>query len=218
MLTSRTFRHRYVPPRIPAAAAGAAARERVVVVLHGLGDSLNGYFFLPEALGIPGLSYLLINAPDAYYGGYSWYEYMGDPAPGIVRSRGMLRDLLRELEDQGVAPADIFLFGFSQGCLMAVDAGLRGGDVLGGVIGVSGHVAFPEEYPAALSPAARGQKFLITHGRLDPVIPFEPARKQYQDLRKLGIDLEFVAYDKDHTMLREELDDIAGWIRGRIEQ
>jgi phospholipase/carboxylesterase len=214
MLTSRVFRHRYVPARLPD--TGAGGRERVVIVLHGLGDSLNGYFFLPEALGIPELSYLLINAPDAYYGGYSWYDYMGDSGPGIVRSRGLLRELLGELEEQGVSPADVYLFGFSQGCLMAVDAGLRGEAALGGIVGVSGHVAFAAEYPAAFSPSARDQKFLITHGRLDPVIPFEPARKQYHDLRKLGIDLDFVAYDKDHTMLREELDDIAAWLRSRL--
>jgi phospholipase/carboxylesterase len=211
MLTSQVLTHRYIPARLP------GPRERVVVVLHGLGDSLNGYHFLPEALQIPELSYLLVNAPDAYYGGYSWYDFMGDKAPGILRSRDLLLQLLEELQDQGVSPADIFLFGFSQGCLMVTDVALRCDTALGGIIGVSGYVAFLEQYPAAFSPAARKQKILITHGRQDPMVPFEPARKQFQELRKFGIDLEFVAYDKDHTMLIEELQDIAGWIRGRLD-
>jgi phospholipase/carboxylesterase len=210
MLTSHVLTHRYIPARLP------GPRERVVVVLHGLGDSLNGYHFLPEALQIPELSYLLVNAPDAYYGGYSWYDFMGDKEPGILRSRALLLGLLEELQDQGVAPADIFLFGFSQGCLMVTDVALRCDTALGGIIGVSGYVAFMEQYPAAFSPAARTQKILITHGRQDPMVPFEPARKQFQELRKFGIDLEFVAYDKDHTMLLEELRDIAGWMRSRL--
>jgi phospholipase/carboxylesterase len=210
MLNSGIFAHRYIPARIP------GPRERIVIVLHGLGDSLNGYHFLPEALRIPELSYFLINAPDPYYGGYSWYDFMGDKEPGIVRSRGMLLGLLEELQDQGVLPADIYLFGFSQGCLMVVDAGLRCESALGGIVGVSGYAAFMHEYPAALAPAARSQKFLITHGRHDPMVPFEPARKQFQELRRLGIDLEFVAYEKDHTMLQEELADVANWLRGRI--
>jgi predicted esterase len=83
-------------------------------------------------------------------------------------------------------------------------------------VGVSGHVAFAQEYPAAFGPAARAQKLLITHGRRDPVVPFEPSREQFHDLRKLGIDLEFVSYGKDHTMLAEELQDIAGWVRERM--
>lgn len=212
MLSTRHFQHRYIPARVP------GDRERPVVVLHGLGDSLNGYFFLPDALHVPELSYLLINAPDPYYGGYSWYDFLGNPAPGIARSRALLSRLLEELEEQEVSPADTFLFGFSQGCLMVADAGLRHDKALGGICGASGHVAFPEEYPAAFGAAARSQKFLITHGRHDPVIPFDPARKQFHELRKLGIDLDFVTYDKDHTMLPEELGDVAAWLRGRMNE
>lgn len=210
MLSTRRFTHRYVPPLVP------TDRERVMVVLHGLGDSLNGYAFLPRAMNVPEMSYLLLNAPDPYYGGYAWYDFMGDPAPGVIRSRGLLFALLDELEEQGVPAADVFLFGFSQGCLMATDVGLRADKALGGIVGVSGYVAFPREYPAAFGSAARAQKFLITHGRRDPVVPFEPARGQFHDLRRLGIDLEFAAYGKDHTMLQEELADIAGWVRGRM--
>ncbi len=210
MLNTSLFAHRYIPARTP------GVRERVVVVLHGLGDSLNGYHFLPEALRLPELSYLLVNAPDAYYGGYSWYDYSGDMRPGVVRSRDLLLSLLEELQDQGVRAEDVFLFGFSQGCLMVTDVALRAPHVLGGVVGVSGYVAFPEEYPEALSPVARDQKILITHGRLDPVVPFDPAARQFRQLRDLGIDLEVRVYDKEHTMLMEELAAISDWLRTRL--
>jgi phospholipase/carboxylesterase len=210
MISTRTFESRYLPARVP------GGREHLLVVLHGLGDSLNGWHFLPEALRIPELSCLLINAPDPYYGGYSWYDFLENPAPGIRKSRALLADLLEELEDQGVRPADTLLFGFSQGCLMAVDAGLRTDMVLVGIVGVSGYVAFPEEYPAAFGKAALSQKFLVTHGRNDPVIPYDPSRKQFHALRKLGIDVDFVTYAKDHTVLQEEMDDAAAWVRSRL--
>src|SRR5690606_23360894 len=116
----------------------------------------------------------------AYYGGYSWYDYSGDMRPGVTRSRDLLLGLLEELQAQDVRPEDIFLFGFSQGCLMATDVALRAPVVLGGAVGVSGYVAFPGEYPDAFSPAARMQKILITHGRLDPVVPFEPSVRQFR--------------------------------------
>ena len=38
-------------------------------------------------LNCRGLIILLVNAPDEYYGGYSWFEYPGEIAPGIHRSR-----------------------------------------------------------------------------------------------------------------------------------
>lgn len=211
MIHTTKFHHRYVPARIP------GSRERLVVVLHGLGDSLAGWSFLPDALRVPELSYLFVNAPDPYYGGYSWYEFMGDKEPGVLRGRALLLELIDELKEQELAASDIFLLGFSQGCLMAVDAGLHAPEPLGGIVGISGYVAFPERYPADFAPAAVQQKILITHGRRDPVVPYEPSRKQFLELRKLGVDLELLTYDKEHTVLPEELADIAAWLRERLD-
>ena len=212
MLTTRLLTHRYVPAKAP------GAHERLIIVLHGLGDSLNGFSFLPQALNLPEFSYLMVNAPDDYYGGFSWYDYGGENRalsnPGILRSRKLLLDLIGELEGQGMAAADIHLFGFSQGCLMAVDVGLRCPQVLGGICGVSGYVGFPEEYPEKLSDVARRQKFLITHGVRDPMVPFGPAAGQFAELQKQGVPLDFKIYDKDHTILPEELADIREWFLG----
>src|SRR5216683_5346698 len=68
--------------------------RRLMVVLHGLGDSIAGFRWLPPALNLPWLNYLLVNAPDQYYGGYSWYDFIGDMSPGVQRSRKMLFELL----------------------------------------------------------------------------------------------------------------------------
>ena len=39
------------------------ASKRLFIMLHGLGDSIEGYRWFPEALNLPWLNYLLINAP-----------------------------------------------------------------------------------------------------------------------------------------------------------
>lgn len=216
MLKTSLFTHKYVPARAP------GPRERVMVVLHGLGDSLQGFTWMPSALGIDSLSFLLVNAPDDYYGGYSWFDFtgggadMGPAIAGIKRSRGLIQSLLAELEGQGVAASDIFLFGFSQGCLMALDAGLRFGKRLGGIVGVSGWLAFQEEYPDAFSPVAREQPFLVTHGLRDPLLPYRITQAQCAILKAQGIDLEFKSYDKEHTMLPQEVWDIREWLERRL--
>ena len=61
---------------IPAVERGS---RRLMIVLHGLGDSMDGYRWLPNALRVPSLNYLLVNGPDEYYGGHSWYDFAGDP-------------------------------------------------------------------------------------------------------------------------------------------
>lgn len=210
------FTYKYVPAKEP------GPRERVLVVLHGLGDSLHGFTWMPPALGLDGLSYLLVNAPDDYFGGYSWFDFtgggadMGPAIAGIKRSRGLIQGLLGELEAQGIAAADTFLFGFSQGCLMALDAGLRYGKRLGGIVGVSGWLAFQEEYPAAFSPVAKEQSFLVTHGIRDPLLPFRATQAQCAFLEAQGLRLRFKAYAKEHTMLPEEVGDIRAWLAERL--
>ena len=67
------------------------AREKeshaLLIALHGLGDSAAGWRFLPPTLGLPWLNCLLVNAPDPYYGGFSWYDFSGVERLGIERSR-----------------------------------------------------------------------------------------------------------------------------------
>lgn len=212
MAATKLFTHRY----LPAAEPGPGPGGKLLVVFHGLGDSLHGFTWLPQALKLPGLSYLLVNAPDDYYGGFSWFDFQADPVPGILRSRGLIAGLLDELAGQGIATRDIFLFGFSQGCLMAMDAALRSPLPLGGMVGVSGWVGFLEEYPAALSPAARERKYLVTHGLQDPLLPYAQTAAQCKRLLGLGLDIDFRTYAKEHTMLPEEIADIRDWLQARL--
>ena len=79
---------------IPAQEAGA---KNLLIVLHGLGDSMAGYSWVPQALRFPWLNYLLVNAPDEYYGGFSWYDYAGDATTGVRRSISLLHPLLSVL-------------------------------------------------------------------------------------------------------------------------
>ena len=90
---------------------------------------------------------------------------------------------------------------------------------MGGFIDIRvppGRVAFLEEYPQAFTPAAREGKFLVTHGLQDPLLPYEVTAQQCKRLRDLGLDLDFRTYDKEHTMLPEEVMDIRDWLRARL--
>ncbi len=196
---------------VPAAEANSCC---LMVVLHGLGDSMEGYRWLPEAMGLPWLNYLLVNAPDDYYGGYSWFDFPGDPAPGAARSSRMLFELLDEQRAQGVPTDQTVLFGFSQGCLMAVEVGLRYPHRFAGLVGVSGWVPDPAALLRAASPVAREQRLLMTHGRFDPLLPIAPVREQVQQLLAAGIPVTWREFAKEHTIAGEaELRVIRDFVR-----
>jgi predicted esterase len=178
--------------------------RRLMVVLHGLGDSADGYRWLPEALGWPWMNYLLVNAPDPYFGGFSWYDFAGNPAPGVERSRRRLFEVLDEQSARGFATEGTTLFGFSQGCLMVVEVGFRYPRRFAGLVGVSGYVHEPATLLEALSPVAREQRLLFTHGTLDPLIPHDQVREQVRLLQAHGLNIEWREFVKAHTIAGEE--------------
>mgnify|MGYP003732039815 FL=1 len=176
-------------------------------MLHGLGDSIEGYRWLPEAMDLPWMNYLLVNAPDEYYGGYSWFDFAGDMVPGVRRSRQMLFELLDHQRAQGFPTEQTIFGGFSQGCLMSIEIGLRYPHRFAGIVGISGYVCQPEQLVQELSPVAKEQRILITHGTRDPMIRIEPVRQQMAILRNAGLNIRFHEFMKAHTIAgNEELD------------
>ena len=193
--------------------------KRLLIALHGLGDSTAGYRWLPSALRLPWMNYLLVNAPDAYYGGYSWYDFTGDEAKGIRRSRAALFDLLDGQRTNGFATDETVLFGFSQGCLMTVDVGFHYPHRFAGLVGVSGYVHDPAGLLEELSPMAKEQRMLFTHGTRDPLIPCAEVRKQVDLLKTAGLNIAWHEFVKEHTIAgEEELVLIRNFIASRFER
>jgi phospholipase/carboxylesterase len=191
--------------------------RRLLIMLHGLGDSMEGYRWVPEAIDFPWLNYLLVNAPDEYYGGYSWYDFAGDIAPGVTRSRKMLFELLDDLRAKGFPTEQTVFGGFSQGCLMSIEVGLRYPHRFAGIVGISGHVCDPDKLIEELSPVAHEQRLLITHGTIDPMLPFAGVREQINILKSAGLHIEWHEFVKAHTIAGEmELEVIRKFICARL--
>ncbi len=187
--------------------------RHLMVMLHGLGDSIEGYRWLPEAMGLPWLNHLLVNAPDEYYGGFSWYDFAHDPLPGVARSRELLFALLDTMRAQGFPTEQTTLGGFSQGCLMSLEVGLRYPHRLAGIVGISGYVSQPEKLLTELSPVALQQRLLITHGTLDPIVPFARTREHVNRLKAAGLKVEWHEFVKVHTIAGEvELETIREFV------
>jgi phospholipase/carboxylesterase len=186
---------------IPARERGS---RRLMIMLHGLGDSIEGYRWLPQAMDLPWLNYLLVNGPDEYFGGYSWFDFEGDMSPGVERSRQLLFQLLDSLRSRGFATEAITFGGFSQGSLMAMEMGLRYPRRFAGVVGISGFICEPETRIRELSPVAFEQRFLVTHGTQDPLLRFAEVREQINLLKAAGLKIEFHELLKAHTIAGEE--------------
>ncbi len=195
----------------------AADKEsrKLMIVLHGLGDSMDGYRWLPSAMQLPWMNYLLVNAPDGYYSGFSWFDIYENRSPGIKRSRELLFELLDDLREKNFPTEETMMLGFSQGCLMTIETGCRYPHQLAGLIAISGWPHEPMKLIEERSPVALQQKFLITHGTQDTLVPFDQVKQSVNELKRAGFQIDWHEYRKAHTIIEEEIELFRGFVKAR---
>jgi len=190
--------------------------KQLLIVLHGRGDSSEGFINLPSFINIESMNYLLLDAPFEYFGGCSWYQLPPDQLPGIEYSSKLLKETLDTVFREDFEASQSFLFGFSQGSLLTFEFGLRYEKKLAGYIAISGYIYDVEKLLEETRPNAAASSWLCTHGRFDNVLPYETSKAQIEFLQKSGFGVEFVSYDKEHALDRDELSMISEWIRKRL--
>ncbi len=191
--------------------------KKLMVILHGRGDSARGFTFLPPYLNIDDMNYLLLNAPYSYYGGYSWYDLPPNQLEGITHSRAILTDIFDRLFEEEFNAEESFLFGFSQGALLTFEFGARYEKVLAGYIAVSGYIYDANRLLQEMNPKVNRSNWLCTHGTYDEILPFHTSSSQIETLQNAGFEIAFKSYPKDHTISEEELKMIAAWIKRIID-
>ena len=208
MVETDLFKTEFIPSVKPS--------EKLMIVLHGKGDSLRPFRHFDEELQIPEMNYLLVNAPKKYLTGYSWY---GDPpyqSSGVLRVRRKMLKLLAQLKQMGWKSENIYLFGFSQGCLVSADLAMSSKEKLGGVIGISGYFHLYSNWRKKV-PDCRRTPWLLTHGRKDDVLPLDETKRDVQKLKKAGLKIDWIELDKKHVFLEEEYPLIRSWVREKIK-
>lgn len=209
MFETSLFKTQFIPAAKPS--------EYLMIVLHGKGDSIKPFAKFNEELEIDNVHMLLVNAPKKYLDGFSWY---GDPPyqnSGVLKIRAKMVQLISELKSHGWKSQNIFLFGFSQGCLVSTDFVLHYPESFGGLIGVSGYFNFYSRWKRQVTNQAVATPWLLTHGKQDKVLKFEETAYGIKKLKGLGLKIDFVERNKAHVLEEEEYPIIRRWIKEKIQ-
>ncbi|PHS36397.1 MAG: serine esterase [Sulfurovum sp.] len=209
-LQNLALNHIFIPAKVPS--------KKLMIILHGRGDSSQGFTFLPPYLNIDDMNYILLDAPFEYYGGFSWYDLPPNQIEGIAYSSSILADTLDTLFEEDFNAEESFLFGFSQGALLTFEFGARYEKVLAGYIAVSGYIYDADNLLEEMNPNVKKSNWLCTHGTYDDVLPFNTSKAQIETLQKSGFDIEFKSYEKTHTIAEDELQMLAEWIKGTAKK
>jgi phospholipase/carboxylesterase len=199
-----------------------------VVWLHGLGADGNDFVPLVRELdltGLPGIRFVFPHAntmPVTINGGYvmrSWYDIVAtdltrrEDEGGLRASQLQVEALIAREKARGIPASRIILAGFSQGCAMTLQTGLRHPEKLAGMLCLSGYLPLSSVAGAERSEASLGTPIFMAHGVQDPVVPFARAEESRKVVEGLGYQVEWHAYPMQHTLCLEEVQDISKWIR-----
>ncbi len=173
--------------------------RRLVVLLHGFGADMDDLISLAPVLSphVPGPSlWLSPNAPQpGMMGGRQWFPLMTlspeekDEGAQMARD-GLIEFLEKALLAAGLAWQDLILVGFSQGCMMTLEVGLRLPEAPAGLVGFSGSLAGP----GRLADEIRVKPpVLLVHGTLDPIVPFKALGLAKSALEQLEVPVQTFA-------------------------
>lgn len=198
-----------------------------IIWMHGLGA--DGSDFVPivrelDLHGLPGIRFVFPHAqtmPVTINNGYvmrAWYDVLTpdlavrEDEAGIRASQASIEQLIAQEKSRGIPANRIMLAGFSQGCAMTLQTGLRYPEKLAGLLCLSGYLPLSDKVAAERPPANQDTPIFMAHGRGDPVIHINRAVQSRDLLKALGYSVEWHEYMMPHSVCQEEIDDISAWL------
>ena len=199
-----------------------------VIWMHGLGADGNDFVPLVDELdltGLPGIRFIFPHAktmPVTINNGYvmrAWYDIVGtdiarrEDEAGLRASQVDVEALIAREKSRGIPAERIILAGFSQGCAMTLQTGLRHNEKLAGLLCLSGYVPLADKISNERSEASLKTPIFLVHGTHDGVIPVARAHQSRDLLKALGYQVEWHEYPMQHSLCLEEVNDIGAWLK-----
>ena len=185
--------------------------KNAVILCHGYGGDgkdisiLAGYWrsYLPDTI------FICPDAPekcDASPSGFQWFDLM-DQTPEQILSKSLvaetkLNKLIDEVKEKNNLPANkIIIGGFSQGCMISLQTGIKRKDKINSILGYSGKIINLEHLSKNI--VSRPNIFLM-HGDIDQVVPVDGLLEAKNFFNKNNYEIETKIFkDCEHRIPME---------------
>ena len=194
--------------------------------LHGLGADGNDLAQIPKLFKFPeqfSFRHIFPHAPMRSVtanGGVkmrAWYDMrslpprFNDNMDDIADSTSQVLDLMAS----GPEGTRYYLIGFSQGGCLALNIALAHGERIAGALAMSCYLA-NKEVLSTLRPGYICPPIFLSHGKYDPVVPFEELDNTANLIRPYCSDLVLRRYRCGHSIESDTVRDINYWFNNRL--
>lgn len=161
--------------------AASGTTKSVVVFLHGYGADGADLLGLADPLSehMPDTTFIAPDAPEKCLGnpmGYQWFPIPWldgsseeDSMRGVEMASEDINAFLDQvLEDEGITPSELIVFGFSQGTMMSLRVLPRRDETIAGLVAFSGRMLEPDQFAENV---VSKLPILLVHGDQDDMVP-----------------------------------------------
>ena len=175
--------------------------RQAIVLCHGYGGdgkdisvlAINWQRFLPDAI------FLCPNAPEVCSinpQGYQWFDLTTEKEEVILEKSLIAEEKLNTFLDQvfdnlQLESSNLALVGFSQGCMMCIQAGLKKKEQINCLIGYSGKVINKKHLSENINSKP---KIFLMHGANDTIVPPTYLLEAKEYLRNHGLKVKTKLY------------------------
>jgi phospholipase/carboxylesterase len=169
----------------------------MIVAIHGLGDSPEGFASLLEGFDQPA-RVILPRALDAHEPGWSWFPIRARDndvdklAAGIEQAANALAPAIAELTRQRPTVGKPIVTGFSQGGMLSFALAVHHGELFSAALPVGGWLP-PPLWPKS-APGPDTPPIVAFHGDNDRAVAYEPTEAAVVHLQKSGYRVELNTY------------------------
>jgi phospholipase/carboxylesterase len=143
--------------------------------------------------------------------GFTWFDGWPPSGESMVVSRGLILEFFAQVLERYPTPAGkAILGGFSQGAMMALDAGFRTPEPLAAIVAMSGAL-YEADLPAFA--ARRDTPLLLIHGTEDDMIPVLAARRARRVLEQHGLSPQYHEFLMGHQVTEESVAVVRTFLR-----
>jgi phospholipase/carboxylesterase len=185
-------------------------------------------WFFPEApiaidfgLGMPGRAWWpidMVRLQQAIMRG-DRRSLMDETPPELASARAALEACIDALErDHGVARERLIIGGFSQGGMLTTEVALFASRPFAGLAVMSGTLLSQARWREAARASGPSLHALLSHGRADPLLPFEGASALRQMLEGAGARVEWVPHNGQHEIPMAVIERLGAFAKARFEE
>jgi phospholipase/carboxylesterase len=180
--------------------------KKAIILLHGRGASAESILSLADYLALADFS---IFAPQAAQRTWYPYGFMASDEGNLSALNSSLQQvsfLFQFLIENGKAPEQIYVMGFSQGACLSLEFAARNAQKLGGVVAFTGGLIGEKLEEKKYSGDFQGTPILLSSSAHDMHVPAQRINDSAQQLQKMGAEVSLKFFqDELHTIRPEEL-------------